>query len=234
MQSQQYAYDRTLEKWLPVDISAFGDTPGGATAAKQDEAIALLTQLTQQLDFTNGVGAVQPSQIAIASSTVQEILPLSSTRKRVRITNHSSTDFILIDLNGNATTTKGQIIGVNQTWESPGREEARSRITVISGTGNNVPISYQATIDFILFFEIGQPTFTNQNANLIDINYPITIIDPTGYLLSLEVSLFEGTTDELIESQFLTTGLINGATITVTFSQVDAVEKTFYILIKTN
>ena len=226
----------------PVSLGSESNNFSSATEAKQNEAVpqataslvALLERINQQLDFANGIGAVQPSQTAMASSTVQEIFALSNIRKRVRITNHSPADSILIELNGDASLFRGQIIPASGTWESPGREEARSRITVISETGNNVDISYQETIDFVLFFDIAEPTFANQNANLIDISYSITITDSLGYLSSLTVGLYEVETEELLEEQNFTTGLNNGATINVTFLQIDAVEKTFYILIETN
>lgn len=229
MQAQQYAYDSNQKKWLPLDISVFSS----ATVAKQDEAIALLNKLTQQLDFANGIGAVQPSQTAIASSTVQEILPLSGTRKRVRITNHSPTDSILIELNGDATVTQGQIIGAGGTWESPGIEEARSRITVISATGNDVPISYQETSNAP--FIVGDQTVLNQNANIIDLKYSIIIFGVSSSLTSLAVELFEVGDPNPIAVNNYTTGLEPGNTINAEFIGIDGFNgiepKEFYLIV---
>ena len=213
-------------------------TMGGADLSNsdaqtnQDETIALLTKLTTQLDFTNSIGVVQPSQTTTVTSTVQEILPLSGTRKRVRITNHSS-DSLLIELNGEATTTRGQIIGAGQTWESPGREEARSRITVISGSGNDILISYQETSDSVFF--IGEQTIINQSLNIIDIRYPIIIFGATQPLASMTVELYEEGVETAIATNNYNTGLEPAATINVDFLGINGFNgiepKAFYIVV---
>lgn len=180
------------------------------------------------------VGAVQPSEGAIATSTVQEILPLSGIRKRVRITNHSPTDSILIELNGDATLTQGQIIGGNGTWESPGIEEARSRITVLSATGNNVNISYQETIDNV--FVIDALQITNSNLNFADLTWDINIVGATSEISQVQVRLREeGNASALASLDYF--NLIPGSTFSPTFTNINTVngsseQKEFYIEIE--
>lgn len=210
-------------------FASFGQFLGeNATEAKQDEAISVLNQIVQQGEQT---GSVQLSQTAIASSQVQEILPLSGTRKRVRITNHSPTDFILIELNGDADLTQGIIIEPNKTWNSPGTEEARSRLTVISGTGNDVPISYQETSDSVFF--VDEPTITGL-ANILDISYPISIVGATRPLSTLTANLYADGEIGIIQTININSGLIPGATISVVFSTIDGLNgsgqpREFYI-----
>lgn len=189
-----------------------------ATEAKQNEAIAVLDKLNQQLELSNSVGTVQPSQTAIANSTAQEIFALSGTRKRVRITNHSASDFILIEVNGDASLVQGQIIGAGGTWKSPGREEARSRITVISGTGANIPISYQETSDSVFF--VSEPTITGL-ANILEITYPVSIAGATQPLSSLTANLYAEGEAAIIQTTIINAGLIPGAIVSVVFSGVN-------------
>ena len=193
-----------------------------ATEARQQDAIALLKKLFQQLDFANRSGTVNPSFIEIATSNVKEILPASGIRKRVRITNHAQDpeDFILIDLNANASLTKGQIIASGQTWESPGREEARARITVVSGSTNNIQISYQETLDSV--FSIGELEITNKNLDLADVNYPVTIVGATEPLLSVTALLYESGIQNPIAEQIITTNLVPDINFVITFPDVQA------------
>ncbi len=202
-----------------------------AKEVKQDTAIALLTQISEQSATRSG--SVQPSQTAIATSEVQEILPLSGTRKRVTIRNHSTTDFILIELNGDASITQGQIVGAGGTWESPGIEEARSQITVVSGTSNDVNISYQYVSTSI--FILGEEIILDQQGNLIDFRYPLIIVGSSP-VSSIEVSLFEAGVTDPIQVLTFTDNLNPGNLINADFLRINGfdgtVAKEFYVVTK--
>lgn len=233
---------KRLDAIASANSSSFGDNAGSAIEAKQDEAIALLDKLSQQSEFANGVGAVQPSQTAIATTTPIEILPQSATRKRVRITNHATiaTDFIIFDLNDNdnsfnsgTNSVQGRILAPGNTWESPGREEARARISILSGTNNDVPISYQETSDSVFF--IGEQVILTQNLNIVDIRYSIAIVGATAVLNAMTVELYEEGVENAIATNNYSSGLIPGSIINADFLGLDGFNgtepKEFYIIV---
>ena len=238
----------------PVSLGSESNNFSSATEAKQNEAIALLNSLlgeqatlrkqletqqflekiTRQLEYQNGSGKTQPTTNAVAIATVQELLPEFQIRKSLAITNHGvgATEKIIIAFNTDAEINKGEILDPGKTWESPNKEKARSRITFISGSGNDIPISYTETLDRILIFNISDPTFANQTANLADITYQIFITDTLDILSSLKVSLFSTDSDIPIETQTITNEIADGAIVNVVFNQIGVIEKTFYLVVK--
>lgn len=120
----------------PIDIgSGSNSTPDSATVAKQDEAIALLNKLTQQLDFANGKGTPHPAINATATITSGDIAPANSDRSLIYLHNHSDTNTLIVNFGATASATSAIYrVQPEQTLIEKGAI-VQLRISAVASTG---------------------------------------------------------------------------------------------------